>query len=135
LARCQVDARFETAADAEAVAAVMRALEREPFAGLEDVPERLREVSVEVLGGVTRPPMEATAATQRLRGVYEPYAAACGLHVGECPLQGGGSDANLLAADGVPCIDGLGPHGKHFHEVEEWSSLDSLRRRTAALAC
>lgn len=135
LARCQIDARFETIADAETVAAVLRALEREPFAGIEHVPERLHGVTVEVSGDVTRPPMEATAATQRLRGVYEPYAAACGLQVGECPLQGGGSDANLLAADGVPCVDGLGPRGKHFHEIEEWCSLDSLRRRTAALAC
>jgi glutamate carboxypeptidase len=134
-AKCQIDARFETVADAERVAAYLHQLAREPFAGLADVPERLREVTVEVSGGITRPPMEATAASQRLRGVYEPYAAACGLQVGECPLQGGGSDANLLAADGVPCVDGLGPYGQHFHETEEWCSLDSLRRRTAALAC
>ncbi|WAS97600.1 M20/M25/M40 family metallo-hydrolase [Nannocystis punicea] len=134
-AKCQVDARFETVADAQRVADFLAALQREPFAGLADVPERLREVVVEVSGGITRPPMEASAASQRLRGVYEPYAAACGLQVGECPLQGGGSDANLLAADGVPCVDGLGPYGQHFHETEEWCSLDSLRRRTAALAC
>lgn len=134
-ARCQVDARFETVADAERVKALLLGLQTDPFAGLEGVPERLRRVTVEVAGGVTRPPMEASPASQRLRGVYEPYAAACGLQVGECPLQGGGSDANLLAADGVPAIDGLGPYGQFFHQVEEWSSLDSLRRRTAALAC
>ncbi|HEY8376007.1 MAG TPA: M20/M25/M40 family metallo-hydrolase [Nannocystis sp.] len=133
-ATCQVDARFETVADAERIAAWFRERERDPFAGIDGVPERLRAVTVEVGGGVTRPPMEATPASQRLRGVYEPYAAACGLQVGECPLQGGGSDANLLSAAGVPCIDGLGPYGQHFHEVEEWCSLDSLRRRTAALA-
>jgi glutamate carboxypeptidase len=134
-ASCQVDARFETIADAERVAAFLRGLQTDPFAGLEGVPERLRRVTVEVGGGITRPPMEASPGAQRLRGVYEPYAAACGLQVGECPLQGGGSDANLLAADGVPVIDGLGPYGQFFHQVEEWSSLDSLRRRTAALAC
>ncbi len=54
--------------------------------------------------------------------------------MGEAPLQGGGSDANLLAANGVPVIDGLGPFGKHFHKVEEWSSLSSLQKRTEALA-
>lgn len=133
LARCQIDARFETVADAERVTATLRSLAPDPFAVL-PLPERLRGVTVEVDGGVTRPPMEASPASQRLRGVYEPYAAACGLQVGECPLQGGGSDANLLAADGVPCIDGLGPFGQYFHQTEEWSSLDSLRRRTAALA-
>lgn len=134
LARCQIDARFETVADAERVSAALRELARDPFARVPHAPERLRGVSVEVSGGVTRPPMEASEASQRLRAAYEPYASACGLQIGECPLQGGGSDANLLAADGVPCIDGLGPFGKFFHEVEEWSSLDSLRRRTAALA-
>lgn len=133
LARCQIDARFETVADAERVTAALGALAPDPFAVLA-LPERLRGVTVEVEGGVTRPPMEASPATQRLRAVYEPFAAASGLQVGECPLQGGGSDANLLAADGVPCIDGLGPYGQYFHQTEEWSSLDSLRRRTAALA-
>lgn len=133
LARCQIDARFETVADAERVTAALKALAPDPFAVLA-LPERLRGVTVEVEGGVTRPPMEAAPATQRLRAVYEPFAAASGLQVGECPLQGGGSDANLLAADGVPCIDGLGPYGQYFHQTEEWSSLDSLRRRTAALA-
>lgn len=134
LARCQVDARFETVADAEHVTAALRGLATDLAATLPDLPERLRGVTVEIGGSVTRPPMEASPAIQRLRGVYEPYAAACGLQVGECPLQGGGSDANLLAAAGVPCIDGLGPFGQFFHQTSEWSSLDSLRRRTAALA-
>ncbi len=133
-ARCQIDARFETVADAERVTAALKGLAADLGAGLPGLPARLRGVVVEVEGGVTRPPMEASPASQRLRGVYEPYAAACGLQVGECPLQGGGSDANLLAADGVPCIDGLGPFGQFFHQTEEWSSLQSLRRRTAALA-
>ena len=50
------------------------------------------------------------------------------------PDTGGGSDANLLVALGVPCIDGLGPYGEYFHQVSEWCSLRSLVRRTAALA-
>jgi glutamate carboxypeptidase len=78
--------------------------------------------------------MEATSQTQALRERYERHAAAAGLQCGEASLQGGGSDANLLAAQGVPCIDGLGPYGKHFHQVQEHSSLSSLERRTQALA-
>jgi glutamate carboxypeptidase len=132
-ASCQVDARFETVADAERVTAALRALADRPFRGA-DVPDRLHEVRIEVTGGVTRPPMEPIPASQRLRLAYERYAAAAGLRVGECPLQGGGSDANLLVALGVPCIDGLGPFGEFFHQTEEWSSLVSLRRKTAALA-
>jgi len=133
-ASCTIDARFETVADADAVVERLRGLTRDPFAGIEGVPERLRQIRVEVEGGVTRPPMEATPASQRLRLRYEAHAAAAGLGGGEAPRQGGGSDANLLAARGVPCIDGLGPAGQFFHRVEEWSSLESLRRRTQALA-
>ena len=55
--------------------------------------------------------------------------------MGEAPLQSGGSDANLLAACGVPSIDGLGPCWRDFHRVTEWSSLGSLLKRTQALAC
>jgi len=133
-ASCQIDARFETVADSEQVTAAIYGLVREPFAGLVGVPDRLRGVRVEVSGGVTRPPMEPIAASQLLRGAYEPYAAASGLQIGEAELQGGGSDANLLVALGVPCIDGLGPHGEYFHQVREWCSLGSLGKRTAALA-
>lgn len=133
-ASIQVDARYQTLADARQVTATLFALADDPFAGIADVPERLRGVRVEVSGGLTRPPMEPLPSTSALRLAYEPYAAAMGLQVGEAPLQGGGSDANLLVALGVPCIDGLGPFGEFFHEVREWSSLTSLRRRTAALA-
>lgn len=133
-AECMIDGRFETVADADAVAQALADLCRDPFAGVAEVPERLRSIRVELSGGVTRPPMEATAATQRLRTRYEAHARAVGLGGGEAPLQGGGSDANLLAARGVPCIDGLGPAGRFFHRVDEWSSLSSLRRRTKALA-
>lgn len=129
-----IDTRFERVSDAEEVVAKLEALVARPFEGLEGVPDKLHQVEMRLEGQVTRPPMEPTPVSQALRLRYEAHAAACGLKVGEAPLQGGGSDANLLAAAGVPCIDGLGPWGRHFHKVQEWSSLDSLRRRTAALA-
>jgi acetylornithine deacetylase/succinyl-diaminopimelate desuccinylase-like protein len=129
-AKCVVDARFHTQSDANALVAAMNALVASPF---RDV-ARLEEAHVNLEGGVMRPPMEATTGNQELRRRYENCATQCGLQVGEAPLQGGGSDANLLAGHGVPCIDGLGPAGDHFHKVEEWASLDSLQRRTEALA-
>ena len=98
---------------------------REPFAGLADVPERLREVSVEISGGITRPPMEATAASQRLRGVYEPYAArmwptsrrvpAAGRRVRRQPARG---------ATAFPASTVSAPTGNIFTRTEEWCSLD-----------
>ncbi len=133
-ARCLIDTRFDTVRDAEHVIGALRAMAAEPFRSGEVVPERLAGVRVELGGQMTRPPMEPTAEITALRLRYEACAAEVGLGVGEAPRQGGGSDANLLAAFGVPTIDGLGPHGKFFHQTKEWSSLHSLRRRTAALA-
>lgn len=126
-ARCEVDARFERVADAEKLDAAMRALEAMPLPG------RLADVRIEVGGGIARPPMEATDAMRALAERYGAHARRAGLGAGPAPLQGGGSDANLIAAAGVPCIDGLGPAGQHYHRTDEWCSLDSLRRRTQAL--
>jgi len=125
---CVIDVRYEHPEDAERLVArlgeaVDLTLEG-PLAGC----------SFTLDGGVSRPPMEPGDATGALREAYERHAAAVGLAVGEAPLQGGGSDANLVAACGVPCIDGLGPFGQHFHSPMEWSSLESLSRRTKALA-
>lgn len=131
-AKIIVDTRFLTVADADGLVASLQALAADPWD--EAVPERLRAATVSMSGGVTRPPMEASEASQALRQRYERHAAAAGLQIGEAPLQGGGSDANLLSAYGVPCIDGLGPFGKFFHKPQEWSRLSSLRQRTEALA-
>lgn len=134
-ASCQIDTRFDTLADANRVIGALRELAADPFAGVEVVPDKLRTVTATLSGAMTRPPMEASAASQALRLRYEACAADVGLGVGEAPRQGGGSDGNLLAAFGVPTIDGLGPAGQYFHNPREWCSLSSLARRTKALAC
>lgn len=133
-ARLLIDARFVRGEDGPWLERTIAELAADPFAGLGGVPDKLRGLVFTTRGGVTRPPMEASDAAQALRAEYERHASAAGLAIGEAPLQGGGSDANLLAAAGVPCIDGLGPYGQHFHERLEWCSLESLRKRTEALA-
>ena len=131
-----LDTRYETLAEAMRLEASMRALLADPFADLSEAiaPARLRKATLSLEGGVTRPPMEPGAETAALLASYAMAARAVGLGADEAPLQGGGSDANLLAAHGVPCIDGLGPYGQYFHETREWCSLGSLSRRTKALA-
>ena len=125
---CEIDARFTSGEDGDALVATIHDTVVEAT-----LPERVRAAQLRLTGGITRPPMEPTAATQALRARYEGHARAVGLGTGEAPLQGGGSDANLLAAAGVACIDGLGPSGRAFHRVEEQSSLASLMMRTQAL--
>lgn len=135
IATALFDVRVSTIEQAHHIEAKLAEIVVNPFAGCVDVPERLNQIRFELEGGILRLPMEATDDSQRLRQAYEPFAAIQGLGIGEAPTQGGGSDANLLSACGVPTIDGLGPYGKAFHSVREWSSLESLKRRTSALAC
>jgi glutamate carboxypeptidase len=47
---------------------------------------------------------------------------------------GGASDANFVAALGVPTLDGLGPVGGGDHGVDEWLDLASVPERVALLA-
>ncbi|MEM9193853.1 MAG: M20/M25/M40 family metallo-hydrolase [Myxococcota bacterium] len=125
-AEMEIDVRFVDPSDGERIEHALRALaaSEPPVVG----------ASLRLEGEITRPPMRPTAEAQLLRHHYEACAAEVGLRVGEAPLQGGGSDANLLSSLGVPSIDGLGPYGRHFHRTDEWSSLESLRARTEALA-
>lgn len=133
-ATIEIDGRFVRGEDGPWLLDTLAAIVADPFEGREPSPPRLRALRFALGGGITRPPMEPTERTQALRAAYEARAAAAGLGVGEAPLQGGGSDACLLAAAGVPSLDGLGPYGRHFHDRKEWCSLESLRRRTEALA-
>ncbi len=131
-----IDVRFTNARDVARFRHELDRLTHHPFEGIDArlLNDRVLRATLTASGDVTRPPMEPTEDTQALRRRYERHASAVGLGTGEAPLQGGGSDANLLAALGVPVIDGLGPFGEHFHETREWCSLKSLERRTAALA-
>lgn len=131
-----LDARYETTDEVRRVEEGMRAIALDPFAGLSDeiAPPRLRRAQLTLSGGMTRPPMQPLASTAALFDRYAACATAVGLGAEEAPLQGGGSDANLLVHHGVPCLDGLGPYGRFFHETREWCSLESLARRTRALA-
>lgn len=134
-ASCVIDARISTLDEMHHVETGLKEVANWSFRGADLVPERIRQAELVLQGGILRPPMETTESSIRLRESYEVIAKKMGFGSGAAPLQGGGSDANNLAGHGVPVIDGLGPWGQFMHSPREWSSLDSLRRRTAALAC
>lgn len=127
-ARCVIDARFLTMEHAEAFQARLEEIVAA------DRPGRLAEARFSVSGVITRPPMEATPENIALCERYGAHAGAVGLGKGEAPRQGGFSDSNLVAAHGIPTIDGLGAYGEGAHSHDEWCDLVSLRRRTKALA-
>ena len=127
-ASCRLDCRYVDPDDREPLEGLLRDAVSAPLPG------RLAGARASLEGRFHRPPMVASESDRALCSRYAQHAARVGLGSGEAPLQGGGSDANLLSALGVPCIDGLGPQGSGFHDTSERCSLESLRRKTQALA-
>ena len=50
-------------------------------------------------------------------------------------FRSGASDANLIALQNVPVIDGLGPIGGKDHSENEYMIKESLFQRTALVTC
>jgi glutamate carboxypeptidase len=124
-ARCEVDVRFLAAADGDEVLARVEATAREAA---------LPGTRLEVERVNARPALERTPASAALAAEYGECQRAEGLGAGEAPLSGGGSDASVTGAAGVPSIDGLGPRGTGFHTHDERIELASLVPKAAALA-
>ncbi len=120
--RVEIDVRAPKAAD-------QRYLERR-FASLKPFDKRC---TVEIEGGLNRPPMERSAGTQRLFQTARTLAAELGVVLEES-ASGGGSDGNFTAALGVPTLDGLGPVGEGAHAPHESIFVDRIADRTALLA-
>lgn len=89
--------------------------------------------TLEVTGGINRPPMERTEGTVRLFEIAKQQAAALGMELEEAST-GGGSDGNFTSALGVPTLDGLGAVGEGAHANHESIVLEELPRRTTLLA-
>jgi glutamate carboxypeptidase len=91
------------------------------------------ECSIEISGGMNRPPMERTEGTVRLFGIAREIANSIGLKIEES-ATGGGSDGNFTSALGIPTLDGLGALGEGAHASNESIVIQELPRRTAILA-
>lgn len=89
---------------------------------------------VELNGGFRRPQMESTPAAESVFSLWQ----QCGRDLGLAPFSWvhseRSSDANLLAAAGLPCLDGLGPIGDRMHSPEEWVDLNSIVQRAQITA-
>jgi glutamate carboxypeptidase len=118
----EVDLRIARATDAAELEKKFAALK--PFDA---------ECSIELSGGINRPPMERTEGTVRLFNIAKEIAAAMGWKVEESST-GGGSDGNFTSALGIPTLDGLGALGEGAHASNESVVIQELPQRTALLA-
>ncbi len=121
-AHVEVDIRIARMQDAAYVEQCFRSLQ--PFD---------TRCTIEVTGGLNRPPMERTPAIGRLFEHAAKLAAEMGVTLGEAST-GGGSDGNFTAALGVPTLDGLGGVGEGIHAPNESVLVDCIAERTALLA-
>jgi glutamate carboxypeptidase len=121
-ATAEVDIRILRLKDAPALEKRFRSLK--PFD---------RRCTIEVAGGLNRPPMERSAGIVRLFRTAEALARDLGVNAEES-LTGGGSDGNFTAALGVPTLDGLGAVGEGAHAANESILVDRIADRTALIA-
>jgi glutamate carboxypeptidase len=89
--------------------------------------------TVAVHAEVARPPMPATARNRALFRRARRLARDLGLQVGEAPVVGGASDANLTSGL-TATLDGLGAVGDGAHASDEHIVVSALPERAALLA-
>ena len=89
--------------------------------------------TIQLEGGLNRPPMERSAGVRKLFAAARPLASKVGVELQESST-GGGSDGNFTAAIGIPTLDGLGGVGEGAHASHESILVDRIADRTALLA-
>src|SRR6202167_944085 len=121
-ARAEVDMRIPRMKDAAALDRKFRALRPVD-----------RRCTIEVSGGMNRPPLERSPAIAQLFRKARKLAREMGVALDES-MVGGGSDGNFTAALGVPTLNGLGAVGEGAHALNESILIDRIPDRTALLA-
>jgi glutamate carboxypeptidase len=121
-ASAEIDIRAPRATDARILERKFRSLR--PFD---------RRCSIEVGGGLNRPPMERSKGAGELFTLARTLAHDLGVDLEESST-GGGSDGNFTAALGIPTLDGLGAVGEGAHAAHESVLIDRFQDRMALLA-
>jgi len=114
-AEAEIDVRVATTEEAQRVHRCLGALSS----------GRLERSSVELTGGLNRPPMERTPEIERLYRLVREEAHDIGLNISE-RSTGGASDGNFVAHTGIPVLDGMGPQGGFAHSLDEYMQLSTF---------
>ncbi|MFB5760719.1 M20 family metallopeptidase [Paenibacillus medicaginis] len=119
-----IDVRMETKAQAEELDRSIR-----------EICSRVDVVgtSLELQGGITRPPMIKNELTEELLSIVQEEALKLGEKLHDKKV-GSGSDGNITSSVGIATIDALGPKGGKAHSKDEYLVIESLVPRTKLLA-
>lgn len=91
------------------------------------------EVTLQVHGGISRPPKPLDPQAERLFHLVRTCGAALGQEI-RWQASGGVCDGNNIAACGVPVVDTLGVRGGAIHSPDEYLIVPSLGERAALSA-
>jgi glutamate carboxypeptidase len=89
--------------------------------------------SIEISGGLNRPPMPFDDTIKASFEKAKSIAARIGMEL-KAGGTGGASDANFVAALGIPVLDGLGAVGEGYHSEREYIFAESLNERVKLIA-
>lgn len=119
LAECRVDIRIVHMEDALRIDKLIRELVLSPFDP---------GVTVELEGGITRPPLVPNQRSDELIEGINRIAKTHGLDL-TWSYSGGGSDASFASGLGIPALCGLGPVGGNYHTEREFLQTTDLHER------
>ncbi len=91
------------------------------------------DTSLEVSGGLNRPPMPNNALMKTTFEKAIKIASGIGQQI-KAGGSGGGSDGNFVAPLGIPLLDGMGTYGEGLHSEREYIFTRSLTERAALTA-
>ena len=101
--------------------------------GIKALKPVLEGTSIEITGGLNRPPMPFDKRAKTAFEKAKSIAAKIGVEL-KAGGSGGLSDGNLVAPLGIPVLDGLGAIGEGLHSDREFIFTDSLTERSRLLA-
>lgn len=119
---CRFDVRVKTAEEQEIVEKALASLS-----------PKIEGAKVTIGGSWNRPPMQRTPLLIEAFEHARAIAAEIGMTLSEGGT-GGGSDANFVAALGLPVLDGLGAIGEGAHSRGENVQIQCVPERAALLA-
>lgn len=122
-ATAELDLRYWQNSEYDRVHAQLETLCEQGF--LDGVTTTLRRLNY-------KPAMAESGETASLMMLVEKAGAAEKVPV-SWQAVGGGSDANHIAALGIPTLDGFGPVGAGFHSPAEWLDIASIEPRIRLL--
>ncbi|MCU1440650.1 MAG: carboxypeptidase [Rhodoglobus sp.] len=123
-AEAEVDVRTSSLADDDRIRRSVEQIAEEP-----GVPRTT--CSIEWLA--SRRPLERHPRQDALIALFTEAGADLGFPVSFIGT-GGGSDGNLLGAEGITVIDGCGPVGDGYHRVDEFVRVSTILERAAICA-